>query len=209
VSERRRAGGGVRCVLFDLGNVLVRFRGVERVAELLGDGPVTEVLWERWLRSETVRAFEVGRLTPDEFARRFLDEFPLGLGHEELTSELESWISGPLDGALELLDELRPRYLVACLSNTNPLHWPRLFARMGLAERFERVFVSCETGLLKPDPAAFEHVRRELALPAGEILFFDDARLNVEAARAAGFQAVRADSPAACRAELVRRGLLP
>ena len=203
-----RPDADVRCVLFDLGNVLVRFRGVERVAELLGEGPATEALWASWLRSRTVRDFELGRLTPQEFCERFLTEFPLEVTPEGLRRELDGWVSGPMEGALELLDELAPRYLVACLSNTNALHWPELFARMGLVERFARAFVSCETGLLKPDPAVYEHVSTCLELAPGRILFFDDARLNVDAARAAGFQAIRADSPGACRAELCRRGLL-
>ncbi len=198
----------IRCILFDLGGVLVRFRGVERVAERLGHGAPTEAHWERWLRSESVRAFELGRLEPREFAERFLAEFDIGIGSRELLAELEPWVGGPLDGALELLDELRPRYTVACLSNTNPLHWPRMSERMGLGRRFHRAFVSCETGLLKPDPEAFRHVCRELALAPAEILFLDDARLNVEAARALGFETARVHGPADCRAELRRRGLL-
>lgn len=198
----------IRCVLFDLGGVLVRFQGVERVAEWLGDPAVGEEHWRRWLRSASVRDFERGRLSPDEFATGFLDEFRLDLSPEELLRELLGFVSGPLEGATELLDELRPRFLVACLSNTNALHWPLLFRRMGLVDRFERAFASCETGLLKPDPQAFQHVCHELDLSPSKILFFDDARLNVDAARAQGLAAVRAHSPADCRRELVRRGLL-
>jgi putative hydrolase of the HAD superfamily len=199
----------IRCILFDLGGVLVRFRGVERVAEWLGADEVGEAHWRQWLGSETVRAFEIGRLSAEEFAGGFLEEFGLALSSEELLRELGDFVSGPLDGALELLDELRPRYLVACLSNTNPLHWPRLFSEMGLLDRFERAFASCETGLLKPDPEAFEQVCRELELPAREILFFDDALLNVETALSLGFEATRAAGPGDCRLELERRGLLP
>ena len=198
----------IRCILFDLGGVLVRFRGIERVSEWLGDAEVGEEHWRRWLRSASVRAFELGRLTPDQFAARFLEEFRLDLDTETLLGELRGFVTGPLDGALELLDDLRPRYRVACLSNTNRLHWPEMFREMGLVERFERSFASCDTGLLKPDPEAFEHVCRELGLPPGEILFFDDARLNVEAAQDLGFAAARTHGPADCRRELERRGLL-
>ncbi len=184
----------------------MRFRGIERVAEWFGGAVPAEAVWERWLHSEVVRAFELGRLTPEEFAERFLAEFELGVPADTLLAELEPWVGGPLDGALELLDELAGRYTVACLSNTNPLHWPRMAASFG--GRFDRAFVSCETGLLKPDPEAFRHVWQELDLAPGEIVFFDDARLNVEAARALGLDAARARGPADCRAELTRRGLL-
>lgn len=200
---------GIRCILFDLGGVVTRFRGVERVAKWAGDAAVGERHWRRWLRSEAVRAFELGRLSPEQFAVAFVEELGLSFGPEELLGELDGFISGPLEGATELLDELRPLYLVACLSNTNRRHWPRIRDEKRLGERFHRTFLSFETGLLKPDLEAFEGVCHELELAPAEILFFDDARLNVEAARAYGLEACRVHGPADCRRELERRGLLP
>jgi putative hydrolase of the HAD superfamily len=199
----------IRCILFDLGGVLVRFRGVERVAELLGDAEVGEAHWQQWLGSPAVRTFELGRLSPEEFAETFLAEFGLGLSPEELLRELHGFVGGPFDGAVELLDELRTRYLVACLSNTNRLHWPPLASAMGLDRRLHRAFPSYETGFLKPDAEAFEHVCHELDLTPAEILFFDDARLNIEAASALGFEACQVQGPVDCQRELERRGLLP
>lgn len=199
----------IRCILFDLGGVLVDFRGVERLAEWLGDAEVAEEHWRRWLGAGSLRQFELGRLTPEEFAIRFLEEFELDLTPGQVLEEMRGFVSGPLDGAVELLDELRPHYLLACLSNTNRLHWPWMSAELGLDRRLDRAFASCEIGRLKPDPEAFHHVCRELGLAPEEILFFDDAAINVEAARAVGFEAVRSLGPADCRRELDRRGLLP
>jgi putative hydrolase of the HAD superfamily len=199
----------IRCILFDLGGVLVRFRGVERVAELVGDAEVGETHWRQWLASPAVRAFELGKLSPEEFAETFLEEFGLGLSPDELLRELHGFVSGPIDGAVELLDELRPHYRVACLSNTNRLHWPPLYIEMELDRRLHHAFPSYETGLLKPDPEAFENVCRELELAPNKILFFDDAPPNIEAAKALGLAVCRARGPADCRRELERRGLLP
>ena len=199
----------IRCILFDLGGVLVRFRGVERLAAWLGDDEVREAHWRRWLGSGSLRLFETGRMSPEEFIEDFLAELRPGLGRAELMRELEEFVGGPLPGAVELLDELRPHYLVACLSNTNALHWPRAAADLELDRRLHRAFLSFETGVLKPDPEAFERVCRDLDMAAAEILFFDDAPPNVEAAAALGFRAVQARSPADCRRELERLGLLP
>ena len=198
----------IRCVLFDLGGVLVRFHGVERLAEWLGDAEAAEEHWRTWLESGSLRALETGRLTPERFATSFLAEFPLDLTPAQVLREMRGFVTGVFEGATELLDELRPHYLVACLSNTNGLHAPWMLGELGLGRRLDRAFLSFETGLLKPDPEAFEHVRRELELPPAEILFFDDAPPNVEAARAAGFQAERARGLEDCRRELERRGLM-
>ncbi len=199
----------IRCVLFDLGGVLVRFQGVERLAEWLGDAEVAEEHWRRWLGSGSLRAFELGRLTPEEFASGFLEEFPLDLTPEQVLDEMRGFVTGAFEGAAELLDVLRPHYLVACLSNTNGLHAPWMLSGLGLGQRLHRAFLSFETGHLKPDPEAFENVSSELGLAPGEILFFDDAPPNVEAARALGFDAERALGPADCWREIERRGLLP
>jgi FMN phosphatase YigB (HAD superfamily) len=51
-------------------------------------------------------------------------------------------------------------------------------------------------------------VLRELGLPVGEVLLFDDLEPNVEAARALGLQAVLVKSPADVRLALEERNLL-
>ena len=51
---------------------------------------------------------------------------------------------------------------------------------------FERVFVSGELGLVKPDAAIYEHVIDELGITASELLFVDNKAENVEGARAVG-----------------------
>ena len=51
-------------------------------------------------------------------------------------------------------------------------------------------------GLRKPERAAFEHVARELGMPTGRILFFDDTAANIDGALAVGMPALRVRSPA-------------
>jgi HAD superfamily hydrolase (TIGR01509 family) len=51
-------------------------------------------------------------------------------------------------------------------------------------------------GVRKSERAAFEQVSRELGMPLGNLLFFDDTLANVEGARAAGVPTVWVRSPA-------------
>ena len=195
--------------MFDLGNLLVGFRGVEAIGEWLGEGE-SAALWERWLASPAVRAFERGREDAGSFARSLVAELDLPLDPGEVLDQIAGWITGPTPGAVELLDELRElgegRPSVACLSNTNPVHWPLLHESLG--DRFDHLFLSHRTGLVKPDPAAFDQVPAALGLPASRVLFFDDQPTNVRAARARGLAAEQATSPADCRRLLVARGVL-
>ncbi|TYL52458.1 HAD family hydrolase [Agromyces mariniharenae] len=54
------------------------------------------------------------------------------------------------------------------------------------APLFERVFVSGELGLVKPNADIYEHVIAELGITPAELLFVDNRSENVEGARAVG-----------------------
>ncbi|HVS64018.1 MAG TPA: HAD-IA family hydrolase [Thermoanaerobaculia bacterium] len=201
--------GAVGCVLFDLGGLLIGFRGVEVVADWLGGAP-SPALWRRWLSSPAVRAFERGEQDVEAFADGLIADFELTIEPRRILDEMAGWITDPVPGALELLDELRAlgdeRPIVACLSNTNAIHWPLLQSPFG--PRFDRLFLSHQTGRVKPDPASFDQVPVALGIPAHRVLFFDDQPTNVEAARARGLAAEQTSSPADCRRVLVERGVL-
>ena len=54
------------------------------------------------------------------------------------------------------------------------------------APLFERVFVSGELGLLKPDADIYEHVITELGIAASDLVFIDNKAVNVDGAVAVG-----------------------
>jgi len=64
----------------------------------------------------------------------------------------------------------------------------------GIADFFERIFVSSEIGWAKPDPGAFRYVTRELGARESECMFVgDDIEVDVKGAISAGLQAVLMD----------------
>jgi putative hydrolase of the HAD superfamily len=108
---------------------------------------------------------------------------------EAFLADYRTWFKGPYDGALELLDALRPRYRTACLSNANVLDVTRFSDELQLRHRLDGCFYSNELGLRKPDPEAYLHVCRTLGVPPAEVAFFDDSRENVAGALAVGMHA--------------------
>lgn len=54
------------------------------------------------------------------------------------------------------------------------------------APYFERVFVSGELGLVKPEAAIYEHVIEALGITPAQFIFIDNRAENVEGARAVG-----------------------
>jgi putative hydrolase of the HAD superfamily len=67
-----------------------------------------------------------------------------------------------------------------------------LLRKLKLDGYFESMSISCEVGVPKPSPAIFEHAANALRLPANTILHIGDSlEMDVNGARAAGFNALR------------------
>lgn len=195
-------------ILFDLGGVLVRLTGVPTMLEWTPGNLSERELWEKWLRSEAVRAFESGSICGGDFAETVIKEFDLTVSASEFIGAFETWIDGLFEGVEDLLNDLRDRYRLATLSNTNAIHWPKLTSQMGLGTLIDTHFPSHISGLLKPDAAAFENAITQLSVPANRILFFDDNELNVMAARESGLRAEIAQGPEAITSHLQRLNLI-
>jgi putative hydrolase of the HAD superfamily len=195
-------------LLFDLGGVLIELAGIDRMLELCNHMLSVDELWARWLASEGVRRFETGRAGADEFGAAMLAEFGLSIAAAQFLEEFTTWPRRVFPGSYELLDRLSATYRLACLSNTNALHWPRVCGELGLARYFEHAFASHLIGMLKPDAEIFQHVVEQLGVAPARILFLDDNRLNVEAAQSAGMVARRAAGLDEVRAALADVGVL-
>jgi putative hydrolase of the HAD superfamily len=174
-----------KVILFDLGGVLVGSAGRIAVRALLPNMSEHQVL-ERWLGSRAVNVFERGQMPSGTFATEFIKEWGLRLTESEFLESFAAWATGLVDGAEALVRSLRRQHLVACLSNTNAIHWARM---PELRELFDYCFASHLTGFMKPDREAYEHALRELRVAASSVYFFDDLLANVVAARAVGINA--------------------
>ena len=198
----------IRCVVFDVGGVLVEVGGVAPMLRWMRNAPDTEGLWHAWLHSAAVRDFERGRIDTQTFGARLVAEFELIVTAEEFLNGFVAWANAPLPGAHELLRQIRPGIVRATLSNSNALHWPRIMGEMDFEKHFEHQFASHLIDRIKPDHDAFEHVADTVGFAPREILFVDDNQINVDAARAFGMQAQRCVGTVELRAALLDRDLL-
>ena len=196
----------VSLLLFDLGGVLVRNVGFERLNSLLPAPIEVEALKAKLLFSPTFRAFELGSSSPDEFSISLVDEFELKCTPAEFLAEFEGWPQGFYSGAIDLLAKLRKRYRLACLSNSNALHWKRF---NGFKEYFDVALSSHLLQLIKPDVACFEKALKLCGVGIKDVLFFDDALVNVESARAIGIQSLHVRNFEEVCLEIENLALLP
>ena len=73
-----------------------------------------------------------------------------------------------------LIGELKEKGIrIGMLSNIDD-RYTKLIRDFGFYEPFEPCLLSCEMGLEKPDPKAYELLLKRINLPAKEIVFIDD-----------------------------------
>jgi putative hydrolase of the HAD superfamily len=83
---------------------------------------------------------------------------------------------------------------LAILSNELDLFYGADFRRrLPLLDDFDVIVDATYTGILKPDPRAYESVTQALGVPAPSCVFVDDQARNVAGARRAGMVAVELD----------------
>jgi epoxide hydrolase-like predicted phosphatase len=186
----------IKNLIFDMGNVLIDIdipRTIHAFGQRIGlDPDAAETLFRE---KAYFHQFEIGELEEEDFRALLRQEFGADWADDDITA---AWCLLLLDmpaERLELLTKLRERYRLFLLSNTNSIHIPEIARRaaaLGYDFRglFEKLYLSHEMKLLKPDPAIFQRVLDDAGLVPEETVFIDDSLPNVEAAQALGIRGI-------------------
>ena len=196
-------------LLFDFGGVLVEFAGPKELGQHLRWPSTPDVILKRWVECPHTDEFERGKLTPAAWAERFIKDWDVDLTPDAFLKRFTTWSRRVLPGAKELLEQLRTRYRLAALSNSNELHWERNTNELRIIELFEFAISSHQVGLCKPHPDIYKVAidRAHVSSPEA-IVFFDDLAANVDAAKSAGMRAHQVRGVDELRERLVSERLL-
>lgn len=191
---------GIKNLIIDLGGVIInltRNRCIEAF-EQLGVTNIRENVVNNYQHKDLFMQLELGQVTADEFREgiRRLTRQPL------TDAEIDAaWIAmlGDVPAyKLRLLLELRKKYEVVLLSNTNEIHWEWIrqtaFTTGGrkVSDYFASVYLSYELHRVKPDADIFEYVLNDASFRPEETLLIDDASPNCRTAEAMGMRAYAA-----------------
>lgn len=91
---------------------------------------------------------------------------------------------------LNLIRELKSRFEILSLSNTNEIH-KEVNLKRGLFKHFDKSFFSFEIGMKKPDKKIFSFILEKTGLKPTEIIFIDDNEENIENAKELGFLCIK------------------
>jgi len=200
----------VDTVVFDLGKVLLdwdpryfyarHFRGDHAALEHF----VTHIIPSAWIGE-----MDAGKPAAQAIAERQR----LHPQHAVLIGQwTEGWpvmLRGEIPGTAAVLRELKARGLhLHALTNFSTETFPIARERCPSLALFERIVVSGDIGLIKPDPRIYAHATAHCRLNPPATVFIDDMPANVAAGRAAGWHAIQFTSPKQLKADLAALGLL-
>lgn len=175
-----------------MGGVLLDFDPNKFVARLGLNGEDSAILIREIFHSWEWVALDRGSMSEADAFAAMCTRIPERL-HAAAREVFDHWDEprAPYPGGCELARDLsRNGYTLCLLSNAGVRHaryWPRLPA----SEFFgERLMVSYQWQLLKPEAAFYEKAFRLLDLDPAECLFIDDNPTNIEAARRVGLDGV-------------------
>ena len=189
--------GQVRAVMFDYGGVLtlpVRDSITAwQTADDIDPASFSRTL-KAWLSRDAedgtpIHRLETGELSPADFDALLAAELttrdggavdPVGV-LQRIFAALR-----PDPAMFALAQDLRAAGIrVGLLSNS----WGNIYPRDRIDALLDPVVISSEVGLRKPHAAIFELTLERLGLPAGDVVFVDDAEPNVLGAHRVGMQA--------------------
>ena len=138
--------------------------------------------------------FEKGHLSIEQFRDEIRKQAQIPLTDTEIDEAWCLFLCDVPDRKMEILLELKNKFRLLLLSNTNPLHINKPakneFARFGLDIRdvFDKCYLSYEMGMAKPDAEIFQAMLADAGVTPEECLFLDDGFKNIEQAAKLGIQ---------------------
>lgn len=198
-------------MVFDLGNVLIRWDpvaaiaaavGTERAVAFVADPDFDFAAWNH--ANDAGRTLAEAEETAVESHPHYAEEI---LAYRE---HFDASLVGEVPGSVAILRELHDRQVpLFALTNWSADLFPVALERFDFLELFEDIIVSGEEGVAKPDPEIFEVLEERIRHRAGldDCIFIDDSIANVLAASETGIDAVHFTGAEHLREDLIVRGL--
>lgn len=184
----------IKNLLFDLGGVIMDIKRENCVAAFARLGMKdADSFISGHKQHGPYLALESGQIDEEQFCAGMRELLPGNPTDSQIKEAVLQYLVGIPAYRLDQLLELRKRYKVYMLSNTNTIMWNGFivdaFHQRGLTvdDYFDGIVTSFEAKACKPDAEIFRYAEHKLGIKPEETLFFDDAVPNLEGAARLGF----------------------
>jgi len=146
-------------------------------------------------------AFDLAKINEAEFWRNVNSALHTNV-EPRLLSSLVTTSCSLEPTVCAIVERYSPYCCIVAYSNYRKEWFDRLDRRLRLSDRFSRIFLSSETGYLKPDPAVPSYLARALNCAVEQLVLIDDEEANTDAFQSAGAKAIKYRDPYGLEAEL-------
>jgi putative hydrolase of the HAD superfamily len=192
----------IDAIIFDLGGVIINldYNRTSQAFEELGLSNFKEV-YSQFAQNSLFDDFETGKISAPHFINKLLPILPKSTSPNQVVAAWNAMILDFPKQKIALLSELKNKYRVFLLSNTNEIHmvkvkreWKKV-SEYPMEDYFETIFLSHEMGMRKPDPEIFSTVCEREGLNPAKTLFIDDSPQHIEGAKSVGLNTIHLINP--------------
>ena len=184
----------IKAIIFDLGAVILNINYQNTIDEFSKLGVKNaSTFYSKKARANLFNQIETGSITAEEF----LAELQKETNNASINQVSEAWNAMLLDlpeNRLALIQSLKKELSIYLLSNTNTIHIDAFKKKIGnvkwvkFCNLFDKMYLSHELGLRKPNTAIFQYILREQNLKPEEVFFIDDSPEHIEGANKLGIK---------------------
>jgi putative hydrolase of the HAD superfamily len=181
-------------IIFDLGGVLLNI-DYKLATKAFSDLGLTDFdkLFSKAHQTKLFDLYEKGQISSETFRNHVKSCFNIPIDDSTINNAWNTMLLDFPPERLLLLQQLKTKHRIFLLSNTNEIHiqyinnyFQETFGIPDLSGYFEKVYLSYEVGMRKPDAEIFELVLSENKLDPNETLFIDDSIQHIEGAKKLG-----------------------
>ena len=184
----------IKAIIFDLGAVILNINYQNTIDEFSKLGVKNaSTFYSKKVQNNLFNQIETGDIT----AEKFLAELQKETNNASINQVSEAWNAMLLDlpeNRLAVIQSLKKKCSIYLLSNTNTIHIDAFKKKLGkvkwkkFCNLFDKMYLSHEVGLRKPNTAIFEYILKEQNLQAHEVFFIDDSTEHIEGANKLGIK---------------------
>ncbi|MDH6304572.1 FMN phosphatase YigB (HAD superfamily) [Parabacteroides sp. PF5-5] len=184
----------IKNVVFDLGGVIIDLDSQEPIRRFkeIGVKDADELL-DAYEQKGIFLEIEDGKISVEEFCEKLRAHAGKDLTFEQIAWAWLGFVVDVPQYKLDFITQLREKYKVYLLSNTNPIiqeQWARTnkFSEAGrpINDYFDKMYTSYEVGVTKPSSRIFEYMIKDSGMLPSETLFVDDGAKNIEVGKSLG-----------------------
>ena len=182
----------ISVIVFDLGNVLIPFDYNRLIVKMnsIDDGLGNRFAKLYYENYEVHQKYERWLLGDDEFLNIMMEWTEHKISDEDF-KKIYSDLFTENKATTSILPELKQKYPLVLLSNTNYIHQKYGWEKYDFLKQFDKLILSHEVGAIKPEEKIYRAVEEFTNEPSENHIFIDDILDYVEGAKKLGWSGIQ------------------